>query len=80
MCRSPVIPQSVVLVIDRSGSMGESAGPDSERMERTDLVHRSVELLLSGLPGSTRVGVVSYDDTAETILEPTQLSPATPIG
>ena len=69
-----VIPQSVVLVIDRSGSMGESTGPDSGRMERIDLVHRSVELLLSGLPSSTRVGVVSYDDTAETILEPTQVS------
>lgn len=69
-----VIPQSVVLVVDRSGSMGESAGPAGARMERIDLVHRSVELLLSGLPGSTRVGVVSYDDTAETILEPTQVS------
>ena len=69
-----VIPKSVVLVIDRSGSMGESAGPAGARMERIDLVHRSVELLLSGLGGSTRVGVVSYDDTAETILEPTQVS------
>ena len=65
-----VIPKSVVLVIDRSGSMGESAGPAGAQMERIDLVHRSVELLLSGLGGSTRVGVVSYDDTAETILEP----------
>ena len=69
-----VIPKSVVLVIDRSGSMGESAGPAGAQMERIDLVHRSVELLLSGLGGSTRVGVVSYDDTAETILEPTQVS------
>ena len=69
-----VIPDSVVLVMDRSGSMGETAGPSDRRMERIDLAHEAVELLLSGLPGRTRVGVVSYDDTAETVLRPTRLS------
>ena len=69
-----VIPQSVVLVMDRSGSMGETTGPSDEPMERMTLVHRAVELLLAGLPGRTRVGVVGYDDRAATVVEPTQLS------
>ena len=68
-----VIPESVVLVIDRSGSMGQAAGSDSS-MERMSLVHQAVELLLSGLPGRTRVGVVAYNDRAETILDPTRIS------
>ena len=69
-----VIPDSVVLVMDRSGSMGETAGPADRPMERIALAHEAAELLLSGLPGRTRVGVVSYDDTARTVLRPTQLS------
>ena len=69
-----VIPDSVVLVLDRSGSMGQSAGPADRPMERMSLVHEAVELLLSGLPGRTRVGVVAYDDRAETVIEPTRLS------
>ena len=68
-----VIPESVVLVIDRSGSMGEPAGSNSS-LERMSLAHEAVELLLSGLPGRTRVGVVAYNDRAETILEPTTVS------
>ena len=68
-----VIPQSVVLVIDRSGSMGEPAGSSSS-LQRMSLVHEAVELLLSGLPGRTRVSVVAYNDRAETILEPTTIS------
>ena len=69
-----VIPDSVVLVLDRSGSMGQSAGPADRPMERMSLVHEAVELLLSGLPGSTRVGVVAYNDRAATILDPTEVS------
>ena len=69
-----VIPESVVLVIDRSGSMGETAGPADRPMERMTLVHEAVELLLSGLPGRTRVGVVAYNDRSTTILDPTRVS------
>ena len=69
-----VIPESVVLVLDRSGSMGQSAGPADQPMERMSLVHESVELLLEGLPGRTRVGVVAYSDWAGVVLEPTRLS------
>ena len=69
-----VIPDSVVLVLDRSGSMGQSAGPADRPMERMSLVHEAVELLLAGLPGSTRVGVVAYNDRAATVLDPTRVS------
>ena len=69
-----VIPDTVVLVLDRSGSMSQSAGPADRPMERISLVHEAVELLLSGLPGSTRVGVVAYNDRAATILDPTEVS------
>ena len=69
-----VIPDSVVLVIDRSGSMGETAGPADRPMERMTLAHEAVELLISGLPGRTRVGVVAYNDRSTTILDPTRVS------
>ena len=68
-----VIPQTVVLVMDRSGSMGEWAGPDSEPIERMALAHRAVDFLVSGLPDSARVGVVAYDNNADIILEPTEI-------
>ncbi len=64
-------PESVVLVMDRSGSMGEPTGYGSESMRRITLAHRAVELLLSGLPRETRVGVVAYESTSATVLEPT---------
>ena len=69
-----VIPDSVVLVIDRSGSMGETAGPADRPMQRMTLAHEAVELLVSGLPGHTRVGVVAYNDRSTTILDPTRVS------
>ena len=69
-----VIPDSVVLVIDRSGSMGETAGPADRPMQRMTLAHEAVELLVSGLPGHTRVGVVAYNARSTTILDPTRVS------
>jgi len=69
-----VIPESVVLVMDRSGSMGETAGPSDRPMQRMALAHEAVELLISGLPGRTRVGVVAYNDRSTTILDPTSVS------
>ena len=68
-----VIPQTVILVMDRSGSMGETAGPDAEPIERMALAHRAVDFLMSGLPDRARVGVVAYNSNADTILEPTEV-------
>ena len=69
-----VIPDSVIVVVDRSGSMGETAGYGGESLERIELVHEAVGLLLYGLPDGTRVGIVSYDDRVETVIEPTDVA------
>ena len=69
-----VIPDSVVVVMDRSGSMGEQAGYGGESLERIELAHAAVSLLLDGLPDGTRVGIVSYDDRVDTVVEPTDVA------
>ena len=69
-----VIPDSVIVVMDRSGSMGEQAGYGGEWRERIELAHEAVDLLLDGLPDSTRVGIVSYDNHVETVVEPTDVA------
>ena len=69
-----VIPDSVIVVMDRSGSMGEQAGYGGEWLERIELAHEAVDLLLWGLPDGTRVGIVSYDDHVETVAEPTDVA------
>ncbi len=69
-----VIPDSVILVVDRSGSMGETAGYGNEGLERIQLAHAAVELLLDGLPDGTRVGIVAYDDQVATVLDPTDVA------
>ena len=66
-----VIPDSVIVVMDRSGSMGEQAGYGGEWLDRIQLAHEAVDLLLDGLPDGTRVGIVSYDDRVATVVEPT---------
>ena len=69
-----VIPDSVILVMDRSGSMGEQAGYGGEWIERIELAHAAVDLLLDGLPDGTRVGIVAYDDRVATVVEPTDVA------
>ena len=67
-------PQSIVVVMDRSGSMGAAAGYRGELLERIELAHQAVDLLLGGLPDGTRVGIVSYDDQVATVVEPTDVA------
>ena len=69
-----VIPDSVIVVMDRSGSMGEQAGYGGERLDRIALAHAAVNLLLDGLPDGTHVGIVSYDDRVATVVEPTDVA------
>ena len=67
-------PQSIVVVMDRSGSMGQAAGYRGELLQRIELAHQAVDLLLGGLPDGTRVGIVSYDDVVATVVEPTDVA------
>ena len=67
-------PGSVVVVMDRSGSMSEMADFGSEVLERIQLAHKAVDVLLDGLRNGTRVGIVSFDDTVQTVVEPTDLT------
>ena len=69
-----VIPDSVIVVMDRSGSMGEQAGYGGEWLDRIQLAHEAVDLLLDGLPDGTRVGIVSYDDQVATVVEPSDVA------
>ena len=69
-----VIPDSVIVVMDRSGSMGETAGYGGEWLERIELAHEAVNLLLDGLPDGTRVGIVSYDDQVDVVTEPVDVA------
>ena len=69
-----VIPDSVIVVMDRSGSMGEQAGYGGEWLDRIQLAHEAVDLLLDGLPDGTRIGIVSYDDDVATVVEPTDVA------
>ena len=79
-CRRPMSwptwssPDSVIVVMDRSGSMGEQAGYGGEWLDRIELAHAAVDLLLDGLPDGTRVGIVSYDDRVTTVVDPTDVA------
>ena len=64
---------SIVLVLDSSGSMSEEIGTGADRSRRIDLVHDAVELLLDGLPSRTRVGVVAYEDYSRTVAGPSEV-------
>ncbi len=65
---------SVVIVMDRSGSMSEMADFGDEPLERIQLAHKAVDVLLDGLPNGTRVGIVAYNQRVQPILEPTDVS------
>ena len=65
---------AVVIVLDRSGSMSEMADFGDEPLERMQLAHKAVDVLLDGLPNGTRVGIVAYNTQVRTILEPTDVA------
>ncbi len=63
-------PDSVILVLDSSGSMNEEIGTGDDRSRRIELVYDAVDLLLGGLESETRVGVVAYADNTRTVAGP----------
>ena len=65
-----VQPDSIILVLDSSGSMNQETGTGNDRTRRIELVYDAVDLLLEGLEPETRVGVVAYEDHARTIARP----------
>ncbi len=65
-----VQPDSIILVLDSSGSMNQETGTGNDRTRRIELVYDAVELLLEGLEPETRVGVVAYEDHARTVARP----------
>ena len=56
---------ALALVIDRSGSMGEPAGPGRTKL---DLAKDAVYLATQGLASSDQLGVFIFDDTAQELL------------
>ncbi|MYA25424.1 MAG: DUF3520 domain-containing protein [Acidimicrobiales bacterium] len=66
-------PDSVILVLDSSGSMNEQIGSGNDRSRRIELVYDAVDLLLEGLDPETRVGVVAYANHARTVARPAQV-------
>lgn len=66
-----VEPDSVVLVVDRSGSMGEPAGDSTPRYV---LVQEAIRLVADGLGDDVRIGVVAYSDYADVVFEMSQLA------
>ncbi|MCY3893457.1 MAG: von Willebrand factor type A domain-containing protein [Acidimicrobiaceae bacterium] len=69
-----VEPDSIILVLDSSGSMNQETGTGNYRTRRIQLVYDAVDLLLEGLEPETRVGVVAYDDHARTVARPSAAS------
>ena len=65
-----VRPDSIIVVLDSSGSMNQEIGAGNDRTRRIELVYDAVDLLLEGLEPETRVGVVAYADWARTVSRP----------
>ena len=65
-----VRPDSIIVVLDSSGSMDQEIGTGNDRTRRIELVYDAVGLLLEGLEPETRVGVVAYADWARTVSRP----------
>ncbi|MBP1466045.1 VWA domain-containing protein [Candidatus Chloroploca sp. M-50] len=56
---------ALVLVLDRSGSMEDTAGPGRNRL---DLAKDAVVLATQGLAEQDQLGIVVFDDVAQTVL------------
>ena len=68
---------AVVMALDRSGSMGESAGPAGTR---ADLLKSSLAAVAHIMRDDDAIGLVSYDDTPATLAPVTGMGVESPPG
>lgn len=68
---------AVVFVLDRSGSMSESAGPAGNKF---DLLRAALQSAADIMQANDGVGLVSYDDVATTLSSITGMGPQMPPG
>ena len=64
---APAPRAAVTLVLDRSGSMSESAGPNGSKF---DLLRSSLQVIGAVLRDDDAIGIVSYDDFVATMTSP----------
>ena len=70
---------AIALVLDRSGSMSESAGPNGTKV---DLLRSSLQVIGAILRDDDAIGIVSYDDVTATLTSPSiiQMGSVSPLG
>lgn len=70
---------AIALVLDRSGSMGESAGPNGTKVS---LLRSSLQVIGAILRDDDAIGIVSYDDVTATLTSPSiiQMGTVSPAG
>lgn len=83
----PVRSRNLLIVLDRSESMGEKVGPEQDmpgwkdgrpRPRKLDLAVARIKKLLEDLPRGTRFNLLAYEETVRLFAEaPVELEPAT---
>ena len=68
---------AVVMVLDRSGSMADSAGPAGTK---SDLLKASLQVTADVMHPTDGIGIVSYDDLVTTLSGITQMGAVSPPG
>ena len=70
---------AITLVLDRSGSMSEDAGPNGTKV---DLLRSSLQVIGAILRDDDAIGIVSYDDVTATLTSPSviQMGSVSPAG
>ncbi|MDQ3890007.1 MAG: tyrosinase family protein [Actinomycetota bacterium] len=68
---------AIVFVLDRSGSMSESAGPAGTK---ADLLKSALQSAADILQANDAIGLVSYDDVVATLASITGMGPLSPPG
>lgn len=65
---------SIVYVVDRSGSMNEALGGGATRVSKMDMVKAAIIASVQSLPEKTQVAVVSFNVLPEVLVPPTDVA------